>query len=169
MEDTTTCKFFDGRCYKALYLQVKAGKQVLGEEHVTIVKEPRPVYIRHITPSSGQGEHLAVEIPNLKKMKGIEISTLESVGCDATVVTTGQKNGVHTILEQQLEKSLQWIVCLLHRNELPLYHLINWMAKQLDLMDLPVRKEKVYQAVGKFLSYPTHKWKQKILTLMLKT
>ena len=42
---------------------------------------------------------------------------------DSATVNTGSKQGAITLLEEKLEKSLNWIVCSLHLNELPLRHL----------------------------------------------
>lgn len=41
------------------------------------------------------------------------------VGCDGTVINTERKGGVIRCLEDKLGRSLQWIICLLHFNELP--------------------------------------------------
>ena len=46
-----------------------------------------------------------------------------AIGCDGTAVNTGRKNGVIVLLEKYLNRPLQWFVCLLHANELPLRHL----------------------------------------------
>jgi hypothetical protein len=47
-----------------------------------------------------------------------------AVGCDGTAVNTGINAGVIRLMEQTLRKPLQWLICLLHANELPLRHLI---------------------------------------------
>ena len=49
---------------------------------------------------------------------------LKAVGCDGTVINTGSKNGVIRQLEMFTAHPLQWHICLLHTNELPLQHLI---------------------------------------------
>ncbi|GBM13747.1 hypothetical protein AVEN_90012-1 [Araneus ventricosus] len=45
------------------------------------------------------------------------------LGCDGTVVNTGEFNGVIRSLELKLHRPIQWIICLLHFNEFPLRHL----------------------------------------------
>ncbi|GBM51170.1 hypothetical protein AVEN_254587-1 [Araneus ventricosus] len=45
------------------------------------------------------------------------------VGCDGTSVNTGVKGGIIRNLELILNRPLQWFVCQLHANELPLRHL----------------------------------------------
>ena len=47
---------------------------------------------------------------------------MQAVGCDGTVVNTGYKNGIIRQLELSMGRPLQWFVCLLHTNELPLRH-----------------------------------------------
>ncbi|GBN98660.1 hypothetical protein AVEN_208327-1 [Araneus ventricosus] len=44
------------------------------------------------------------------------------VGCDGTSVSTGFKGGIIRNMELILNRSLQWLVCQLHANELPLRH-----------------------------------------------
>ncbi|GBM10892.1 hypothetical protein AVEN_42144-1 [Araneus ventricosus] len=50
-------------------------------------------------------------------------SNLILLGCDDTVVNTGVFNGVIRRHEFKLHRPIQWIICLLHFNELPLRHL----------------------------------------------
>ncbi|GBN82106.1 hypothetical protein AVEN_111204-1 [Araneus ventricosus] len=49
-----------------------------------------------------------------------DFSNLILLGCDGTVVNTGVFNGVIHRLELKLQRPIQWIICLLHFNELPL-------------------------------------------------
>ena len=60
--------------------------------------------------------------------KEISIGEVTAIGCDGTAVNTGRNGGVIKLLEEHLDKPLQWIICLLHTNELPLRHLM----KELD-------------------------------------
>ena len=54
----------------------------------------------------------------------LNISELAAIGCDGTNVNTGKSGGVIRLLEEKLGKPLQWFVCLLHANKLPLRRLI---------------------------------------------
>ena len=47
-----------------------------------------------------------------------------AVGEDGTNLNTGYRAGIITYLENILIKPLQWYICLLHFNELPLKHFI---------------------------------------------
>jgi hypothetical protein len=58
------------------------------------------------------------------KKKNINTDTLQAVGCDATVVNTGRKGGIVRLAEERIGRPLQWLICLLHINELPLRHLM---------------------------------------------
>ncbi|GBO31327.1 hypothetical protein AVEN_213062-1, partial [Araneus ventricosus] len=49
------------------------------------------------------------------------------VGYDGTIVNTEHKSGVSVLLEEEFKKSLQWLVCLLHFNELPLRHVFEYL------------------------------------------
>ncbi|GBN34685.1 hypothetical protein AVEN_116955-1 [Araneus ventricosus] len=49
-----------------------------------------------------------------------DFSNLNLLGCDGTVVNTGVFNGVIRRLELKLQRPIQWIICLLHFNELSL-------------------------------------------------
>ena len=47
---------------------------------------------------------------------------LSTIGTDGTAVMTGCDNDCIWVLEEFLERPLQWSICLLHCNELPLRH-----------------------------------------------
>ena len=50
------------------------------------------------------------------------------MGCDGTNVNVGENGGIIRLMENTIQRPLQWFVCLLHQNELPLRHLM----KRLD-------------------------------------
>ena len=47
---------------------------------------------------------------------------LKIVGSDGTPVMTGKSKGFIASLETLIGRPLQWVICLLHLNELPLRH-----------------------------------------------
>ncbi|GBL72328.1 hypothetical protein AVEN_122606-1 [Araneus ventricosus] len=55
----------------------------------------------------------------------MQLNGLIVIGCDGTNVHTGHKRGIIRLMELDLNRSLQWCICLLHTNELPLRHLLN--------------------------------------------
>src|SRR5271156_5237745 len=52
------------------------------------------------------------------------LDKLTAVGCDGTNTNTGKHRGTIRLLELELQKPLQWLVCQLHANELPFRHLL---------------------------------------------
>lgn len=69
------------------------------------------------------GKSIAQHLFNL--LQGTELQNkLAVVGrpTDGTASMTGKHNGCIRCLQELLNKPLQWIVCLLHSNELPLRH-----------------------------------------------
>lgn len=51
------------------------------------------------------------------------ISKLVSVGCDGTVVNTSTIGGIIRVIEEHLQRPLQWMVCQFHAIEIPLRNL----------------------------------------------
>ena len=56
--------------------------------------------------------------------KCIDTDELRAVGFDGINVNTGAVRGVIHLMEVSLGRPMQWLICLLHANELPLRHLI---------------------------------------------
>ena len=119
--------YFDGRKDRTR-IQVKKGKKyyakTIVEEHVTLVYEPNSVYLGHITPSSGASKSIENDIITFLRNKNINTDELHAIGCDGTNVNTGAVGGVIRLLELTLRRPLQWLICLLNANELPLRHLM---------------------------------------------
>lgn len=118
--------YFDGRKDKTL-VNEKIGdryhrKEVL-EEHISILAEPGSIYLGHTTPNRGTAKGILTSITTLLEDQGWNLDDLICVGCDGTATNTGWKGGVIQYLEGYLERPLQWCVCMLHANELPLRHL----------------------------------------------
>lgn len=51
------------------------------------------------------------------------MKNLKVAGCDGTVTNTGCDGGIIVSIEKLIESPLQWFVCQLHANELPLRHI----------------------------------------------
>ena len=119
--------YFDGRKDKTRQ-QIKKGtkfySKTVSEEHICLVQEPGSVYMGHLTPQSSEAKSTANGIFEFLKKHSIETDHLVAVGCDGTNVNTGVNRGVIRLLEEHFQRPLQWFVCLLHTNELPLRHII---------------------------------------------
>lgn len=94
------------------------------EEHYVLVSEPNITYFGHTTSDSGSAANIKSSIINYLNDKSVDLNQLSVVGCDGTVVNTGLKGGIIRLLETELKRPLQWFICQIHANELPLRHLM---------------------------------------------
>lgn len=117
--------FFDGRKDSTLVKEKKGSKWYSSkktEDHYVLVGEPGTVYLRHITQERATGSAIADGLYSAIEEMELE-EKIMAVGADSTAVNTGHKSGAIHLLECKLHRPLQWIVCCLHLNELPLRHL----------------------------------------------
>jgi hypothetical protein len=118
--------YFDGRKDKTLTTEVVDGtshRRITVEEHISLVQEPGSIFIGHITSKRGTSSHIQSAIVSFLQKRNIDFQHLLAVGCDGTAVNTGRKGGIVRLLEEHVRRPLQWFICLLHANELPLRHL----------------------------------------------
>ena len=94
------------------------------EKHITLISEPDSRYFSHVSVTQGSSECITAAIWEFLKEQDGSIDSIRAIGCDGTVVNTGTKVGIITLLESKLNRSLHWFVCQLHANELPLHHMI---------------------------------------------
>lgn len=121
------CVYFDGRMDDTLVLIEKGCKRhqtVRKEEHISVIKEPGSKYLCHLVPTSKTGKDTAFCIVDHFEENGIDPSNIVVVGSDGTSTNTGWKNGAIKYVEMRLQRPVQWAICLLHFNELPLRHLV---------------------------------------------
>ena len=98
------------------------------EEHYTVCAEPGGKYLCHFTSKEAtknmkHAEIIADNIVKFLRDRGIDI-TLRAIGGDSTNVNTGWAGGAMQYVEIKLDRKLNWLVCALHTNELPLRSLI---------------------------------------------
>ena len=120
--------YFDGRRDFTLK-QIKEGKITIKrkpkEDHYSLLEEPGSKYITHITPTAGDAASICDSICDyFTSNTNDTLTNLAICGCDNTVLNTGVYRGILRCLEVKLQRPLQWSICLLHFNELPLRHLI---------------------------------------------
>ena len=108
-------------------LALKSMQRTVREEHISIVSEPESKYFDHVTPGSGKAKDIASEILSLLNKGSVDTKQIVAIGCDSTAVNTGIKGGVIQSLEKSFKKPIQWFICLLHINELPLRHLFDYL------------------------------------------
>lgn len=90
----------------------------LKEEHIVLVQEPGSKYLGHITPESGKAEGITTAL--IEHFSEDVWDKISSIGSDGTNVNTGIHAGIIRRIEISLKRPLQWFICLLHFNELPL-------------------------------------------------
>ncbi|XP_061717533.1 uncharacterized protein LOC133525257 [Cydia pomonella] len=118
------CISFDGRKDKTL-VQEDSRRRVIVEEHITVLMEPGSKYLGHISLKSGKAKEIATSLCSFFAENSISLTNILAIGCDGTVVNTGNKAGIIKLIENQLQQPLQWLICQLHANELALRHLFD--------------------------------------------
>ena len=117
-DQTITQKLINGRMHE----------RTVVEEHTTLIKEPQSEYIVHFAASTSSNQSLFNGIIDYCASNKLSLDDVAAIRSDGTAVNTGRKRGVIKRLEDYSNEPLQWLVCLLHTNELPLRHLM----KELD-------------------------------------
>ncbi|XP_036340639.1 uncharacterized protein LOC118750006 [Rhagoletis pomonella] len=128
------CISYDGKQDVTLKKKIVHGSvrtMLLREEHITILKEPDSKFIGYVSPKEGTGEAIQQAIVSFLNTQKYCLNELVAISCDGTAVNTGYKIGVNAQMERYLQRPLQWNVCLLHFNELPLKKLLtHYIGKQ---------------------------------------
>jgi len=109
-----TSLYFDGRKDKTL-INVKKEKkyhrQVIVEEHLSLVAEPNSIFLGHITPKGGSAKFISQSMSQFIALKYIVVKKLLAIGCDGTNVNTGRTGGTIRLLEEYCNKPLQCCNC----------------------------------------------------------
>lgn len=174
--------YFDGRKDKTITL-AENRRQSVTEEHIVLISEPGAKYVGHVVPESGTAANILKAITTYLTSESMSEESLCAIGCDGTNVNVGNKGGVITLWENHLGRPLQWLVCQLHANELPLRHLVNHLdgdtngprafsgpiGKALaDCNNLPVQKYSKIESVIPIVLTDLS-WEQKYLYEMCKS
>ncbi|KAJ2945333.1 hypothetical protein O0L34_g9424 [Tuta absoluta] len=120
--------YFDGRKDKRLLIETTNGRsyqRVFVKEHISLVGEPDSFYLGHTTPLTGTGKGISDSIINYCQTSKVDLRLIKCIGCDGTATNTGWKSGAIRLTELKLGRPLQWFICQLHANELPLRHLFS--------------------------------------------
>ena len=122
--------YFDGKKDLTKFIENKGGKNYYTtkqEEHYVMIQEPCSEYIGHVSPSSGTSADIFQSMISFFAEKNIPLDNLSVVGCDGTNINTGIHRGVIRLIELHIKRPVQWFICLLHANELPLRHFFNYI------------------------------------------
>ena len=117
-------------------------KSVQLEDHYTLIGEPGEYYLTHFSTEDGKGRTIAQKIFNTIVDTELH-NKLAVVGTDGTASMTGKYNGCIWSLEKLLNKPLEWVICLLHTNELPLrqvFTMLDGTTKSPDSFSGPIGK-----------------------------
>lgn len=111
--------FFDGRKDITKTNEVK---RLISEsiEHISLVSYPGSFYTGHVSVSNGNALGIFQEIIDNFNQNSISIKNMQAIGCGGAATNTGIHAGVIRQFEKHLKKPLQWLICLIHSNELPL-------------------------------------------------
>ena len=101
-------------------------RRIVKEEHYVIVSYPDGKYVNHVMPDSGTYRNVAKEILSVVTSTQ-SFDSLLALICDGTVVNTGKRNAVIRLIEEGVGRPLQWLVCMLHMNELLLPKYISFV------------------------------------------
>ena len=127
--DLVDAVYLDGKIDDTLTMVEVNGKhyrQIVKEHHQVIVGEPGEFYLSHVTTENSQGLTIAKSVLNLINNTQLA-DKLIKIGTDGTPSMTGFKSGFIASLENLLGRPLQWAVCMLHLNELPLRHVFQML------------------------------------------
>ena len=89
------------------------------EEHIVMTGEPGEYYLSHFCTIDKKGSSIADGIYSVIKGTDLE-ENLTVIGTDGAVTMTCINKDYIRKLEEALQRPLQWVVCLLHTNELSL-------------------------------------------------
>ena len=116
--------FVDGRKDPTIIMVEVNGnyhRQTVIEKHYVIVGEPNGFYLSLAMPEDETGYKIATLVYSAIKDTALK-QKLKIAGSDGTAVMTGKSKGFVASLETLIGRPLQWVICLLHLNELPLRH-----------------------------------------------
>lgn len=103
------------------------------EDHYSMLEEPHSQFLGFITieevmeeEKDGKRKAQIVHeaINDFLEKNNIKLDDLKLLGADGTVLNTGHVSGIIRRFEVNVNRPLQWAICMLHCLELPLQHLI---------------------------------------------
>lgn len=128
--------YFDGRLDDTLRLNEtedgKLHRTTVKEDHISLIQEPKSRFLGYTAPLSGKAIDIANSILQYFSENYLTMSEIVCIGCDGCTTNTGKYNGVIRKLEEKLGRPLQWVICQLHSNELPLRHLVEMLDGPTD-------------------------------------
>ncbi|KAK0069077.1 hypothetical protein Bpfe_001259 [Biomphalaria pfeifferi] len=97
--DAIQTLYFDGRKDKTIKLEKKGScwyRNVVTEEHITILNKPGGKFITHLAPKSSSARDIANCIYTYYDNNGHNITNILGIGCDGTATNTGPAGELST-------------------------------------------------------------------------
>lgn len=108
---------FDGQKDKTFKQLIESNakylRKIFNEEHISIIHEGWFQYLGHKTPGRSPIETMNAIVNFLTDNK-VKMNQLTVVGCDRTLVNTGDNGGVIRLKKDALGKPLHWLISQLH-------------------------------------------------------
>lgn len=137
------------------------------ESHYSLVSQPEGLFLGYVVPEGGTADKVSKTISSFLKDKNM-FDMLIALGSDGENLNVGGDGGINYFIEAELGRPLQWFICLLHTNELPLKNLINKLdgkttssntfsgpvGKSLENVSLPVVKFKRFRRAERLPEIP---------------
>ncbi|GBO26095.1 hypothetical protein AVEN_206147-1, partial [Araneus ventricosus] len=98
-------------------------RRIRKEEHISVTRKPGGQYVGQVTPASETRSDIAKCIHKYLEDNNIVSNEMEAIGCDGRSKNSGWKNGVICNIELKIQRPPQWLICLLHFNQLQLKNL----------------------------------------------
>lgn len=123
---------FDGKlCNTLVTNDADAGKrnEIKKIEYIVVVKQPEDVFVASIPVTSSGADEIFNCMKDYFIKNKISLNNVVAIGCDGAPVNTGVANGIIRRFEELLGRPVQWIICILHLNELIFHRLFKFLDK----------------------------------------
>lgn len=118
--------YFDGRIDDTLTIR-NGARRMIKEDQIAFVQQPGSFFMGHKTVLTTSAPETVTAINQIMKDTSVSPDDIDYLGSDGTPGNTGQHAGAIRLFEEEHGKSVQWSICMLHLNELPLRALIEKM------------------------------------------
>lgn len=96
-------------------------------EYIVIVKQPGDNFVASVPVTTGSSANeIFKSIRDYFECNKISLQNVIAIGCDGAPVNTGVENGIVRRFEELLGRPVQWIICILHLNELVFHRLFKF-------------------------------------------
>lgn len=97
-------------------------------EYIVIVKQPGDNFVASVPVTTGSSANeIFKSIRDYFECNKISLQNVIAIGCDGAPVNTGVENGIVRRFEELLGRPVQWIICILHLNELVFHRLFKFL------------------------------------------